>query len=485
MNTIEATRRRPSIHPRLSTLQSSLLTGWENGLRAPSVGDPSTASSREREIWFPDSLGLFYSAFTFYCGFAVNDGEYKLMGLAPFGEPRYERVLRDRVIHVAEDGSIHLDQRWFDFRAGNRMTHPRLARLLDGPPRTPDEPLTAREADIACSIQRILEDSVLKMAHHAFELTGERSVALAGGVALNCVANSRLMEDGPFDEVWVQPAAGDDGSALGAALWAWHNLDDQPRKARTGDGMGNARLGPAFSDDEIARWLVDQGIPFTSEPDLDRLCGTVARALSSGLVVGWFRGRMEFGPRALGSRSILADPRKPEVVDRLNRTVKDREDFRPFAPAVLAEMTTEWFDLGKPSPYMLLTARVRSAGDVERPAEHDVGSFPEILGRSRSDIPACTHVDGSARVQTVAQSDDSDFHRLLTAFYRQTGCPVVLNTSFNRSGEPIVCTPEDALGASREAGLDLLVLENCLVERAAVGHPQGSGLAASRVVRRA
>ena len=423
-----------------------------------------------REMRFPDSIGLFYSAMTAYCGFAVNDGEYKLMGLAPYGEPRYVEVLRDRVVHVAEDGSIRLDQRWFSYRYGDRMTSPRLAELLDGPPAAQGAPPGQREADLARSTQVVLEEIVLRVARHAHELTGERRACLAGGVALNCVANSRLLADGPFEEVWVQPAAGDSGGAVGAALWGWHRVQGRPRVACGVDRMAGAYLGPRYDRDEISSWLEGLGVPHQRLEE-DELLPFVADELAGGAVVGWFRGRAEFGPRALGHRSILADPRDPRVVERLNRAVKGREGFRPFAPAVLAERASEWFELSQPSPYMLFTAQVVASRrtDPEEPAD---GSFAARLAAVRSEIPACTHVDGSARVQTVDGRTDPTFHALLGAFEERTGCPVLLNTSFNRAGEPMVLTPADAFRCHVAAGLDLLVLEDCVVRPVT---PAGAG----------
>jgi carbamoyltransferase len=426
-----------------------------------------------REQRFPDSLGLFYSAMTSFCGFEVNDGEYKLMGLAPYGQPVYAEQLLHQVIQVHDDGSVHLDQRWFDYRAGARMTRPRLGDLLDGPARPLGAEPGQREADIAASTQHVLERAVLGAARHAHRLTGERRAVLAGGVALNCVANRRLLEDGPFDELWVQPAAGDAGSALGAALWSWHQIDDRPRRSAGAaggarpqvDAMAGAALGPAFSGDEIERWLTASGIDHRRVGDLDALCATVADALAQGATVGWFRGRMEFGPRALGHRSILADPRDGAVIRRLNQAVKGREAFRPFAPAVLAEEAEAWFDLrGQPSPYMLFTAPLRE--QRRRSVEPGVGlGFAEQLAQSRSEVPACTHVDHSARVQTVDAARHPDLHALLREFSRRTGIPMVVNTSFNRAGEPIVCTPAQAYECFVATGLDLLVLEDCVIVR--------------------
>jgi carbamoyltransferase len=415
-----------------------------------------------RQMLYPDSVGLFYSAMTAYCGFEVNDGEYKLMGLAPFGAPRFRRVMEDHLIRLHADGSVHLGRKWFRLGSAQSMLRPGVADFLGGPARRPHEPLTDREADIARSAQDLLEEAMLRTARHAFELTGQRRACLAGGVALNCVANRRILEDGPFDDIWVQPAAGDGGGSLGAALWAHHVVLGRPRVVDPLDRMSGALLGPAYSTAEIAAWLDRNGVRYERFEDLDRLCGLVAAGLSTGAVVGWFRGRMEFGPRALGGRSILADPRDSAMIARINASVKGREGFRPFGPAVLAERAAEWFDLDRPSPYMLRTAEVRSAVPVAAGG----GPFEERIAAGGSALPACTHVDGSARVQTVDHERFPDFHRLLTAFEQQTGVPVLLNTSFNVRGEPIVRTPADALRCFRRAGLDLLVLEDCLVTAA-------------------
>lgn len=418
-----------------------------------------------RELHFPDSVGLLYSAMTAYCGFAVNEDEYKLMGLAPYGEPRFAQTLLERVVELAEDGSIRLDQRWFDYRSGRRMTRPGLGTLLDGPPRSSGQPITQREADIARSVQVVVEEIVLRMARHAHELTGERRVCLAGGVALNCVANARLLDDGPFDEVWVQPAAGDSGGALGAALWEYHNVRGRGRLPNVGDdGMSGSRLGPHFHGDEIAEWLRESALEFVRYADRQELYRSVATELDNGAIVGWFQGRMEFGPRALGGRSILADARAPNMTQRLNDAVKKRESFRPFAPAVLEEVAHEWFDVDRPSPYMLFTAQVTLDRRLESRGQR-AGSFAERLGEPRSQIPACTHVDYSARLQTVGPGGSDEFRRLLEAFDELTGCPVLLNTSFNQGGEPIVRTPADAMRCFEQAGLDLLVLEDCVVHR--------------------
>lgn len=412
------------------------------------------------EMRYPDSLGLLYSFFTNYCGFRPNDGEYKVMGLAPYGTPRFVDEL-SQLATVNEDGSVRVDARrlgWYSPSAARRSP----LRSTFGPARTEGDPIEQRHADLAASIQAITETAVLRMAAHAHDLTSSAKLCLAGGVALNCVANGRLLREGPFDELWIQPAAGDAGSAVGAALSIWHEQLGSPREVRPDDAMSAALLGPRVDRGELATWLDDRSLRYRWIADDDELARVVATRLAAGEIIGWYSGRMEFGPRALGARSILADPRQIGVRERLNRSVKQREDFRPFAPAVLLEHASEWFDLCVESPYMLLVAQV-AAGHL-----HEVSTEPDSLeDRSavvRSDIPACTHVDGSARVQTVDATRNPAFHRLLSAFHDLTGCPVLLNTSFNRAGEPIVATPDDALGTASAAGLDLLVIEGAVIE---------------------
>lgn len=400
---------------------------------------------------FPHSLGLLYSAFTHFCGFRVDSGEYKLMGLAPYGVPRYAGLIRERLIDLRPDGSFRLDVRRFDFPFGERMTGPAFAAALGvGEPRLPESPLTERECDLAASVQQVLEEAMVAIARTAVRLTGERRLCLAGGVALNCVANAAVLAAGDVQELWVQPAAGDAGGALGAAL-----LVAGPEADRTGarDRMRGALLGPDH-DAEVPSFVASRALPA-------RACGeelfdVVADALAAGQVVGWSRGRMEFGPRALGSRSILADPRRADMQRLVNLKVKFRESFRPFAPAVLAEHAADWFDLTQESPYMLLTAQV--AASRRRPVPP--GTEPGLGGLHvpRSEVPAVTHVDGSARVQTVSAARHPDLHALLERFHARTGCPVLVNTSFNVRGEPIVRTPEEAYTCFMRTGLDLLVL---------------------------
>lgn len=417
---------------------------------------------------FPDSLGLLYSLATVWCGFEANDGEYKLMGLAPFGEPTYVDALEE-LVQVDADGSFRIDAKRVGWWSTPTEKLGDLHALLGGPPRVPGSPLTRRDLDLARSVQELTERIVLAMAHHAHELTGESRLCMAGGVALNCVANGRILREGPFDEIWVQPAAGDGGSAVGAALWYWHGELGRPRRldeqGSPGDLMHGAFLGPGFSNEEITAWLEEEGVSFRLVEDRSDLESEVAGALAEGAIVGWFQGRMEFGPRALGHRSILADPRSVTVQSDINQRVKGRESFRPFAPAVLADRAAEWFDIDAPSPYMLVTFPVarRRWVDVTDEPEDPV----ERVQIPRSEIPACTHVDRSARVQTVDPLQNPVLHRLLEAFDAATGCPVLLNTSFNLAGEPIVCTPADALRSARQGGLDLLVLEDVVVDLSA------------------
>ncbi len=418
-----------------------------------------------QEMHFPHSLGLLYSAFTYYAGFKVNSGEYKLMGLAAYGAPRYERVIRERLIDLKPDGSFRLDIDYFDYPTGLRMTNARFDRLFGGPPRRPDQPIEQRHADLAASIQAVLEDAVLRMTRSLQRETGARNLCLAGGVALNCLANGKVLRDGRFRGLWIQPASGDAGGALGAALAAYHLFLDQPREPRTGaDSMRGAFLGPAFAQPEIERRLHHAGARFDVLEDRALLEHCVA-ALDAGEALGWFDGRMEFGPRALGARSILADPRSPSMQSALNQKVKFRESFRPFAPSVLAEDVSDWFDFEGASPYMLLAAEVKPERRRPVPPE-DIGGFdPARLRVPRSEIPAVTHVDYSARLQTVHRETNPRFHALLSLWKSRTGCPVLVNTSFNVRGEPIVSTPEDAFACFMGTGLDALAIGNCFLRK--------------------
>ncbi|MFC9680608.1 carbamoyltransferase [Streptomyces sp. NPDC056948] len=417
------------------------------------------------ELRFPHSLGLLYSAFTYYCGFKVDSGEYKLMGLAPYGRPRYADVIREKLIDVRPDGSFRLDMRYFDFLRGQRMTGPAFDRLFGGPRRTPEGPLTQREFDLAASVQQVTEEVMIALARTARERTGERRLCLAGGVALNCVANGKLIEAGVFDEVWVQPAAGDAGGALGAALSVAHERGAPRAHLGSGrDAMSGSLLGPAHDDEEIAAYLDGRGVPYT-RLDPDALADRVAKELSSGKIVGWFQGRSEFGPRALGARSILGDPRDPRMRSAMNLKIKFRESFRPFAPAVLDEDAGEYFDVRQESPYMLVVSQVAGGQRIEVPAGDSRVTGLDLLKVARSRIPAVTHVDSSARVQTVSADRNAPFHRLLTSFKAETGCPVLVNTSFNVRGEPIVDSPHDAYTCFMRTDIDLLALGGFLLDK--------------------
>ncbi len=418
-----------------------------------------------REMRFPHSLGLLYSAFAYYLGFRVNSGEYKVMGLAPYGEPRFRDLILSELIDLKPDGSLRLNLKYFNFLTGLTMTNRHFAAFFEGPRRQPEMALTQRHMDIARSLQAVVEEAMLRMARHAHALTKSPSLCLAGGVALNCVSNGRILREGLFERIWIQPAAGDAGGALGAALLAWHQFENKPREigANGADQQHGSFLGPDFDPREF---LHAQKIAATELPN-DDLFAEVARLLAEGHVVGWFQGRMEFGPRALGNRSILADPRIATMQETLNLKIKFRESFRPFAPSVLRERVSEYFELEEASPYMLLVAAVKS--DLRKTDAKSVSDsdFIERLKAPRSTIPAVTHIDYSARVQTVSADENPRFHQLLTEFERQTGCAVLVNTSFNVRGEPPVCTPEDAYHCFMRTGMDYLVLGNFLVAKAA------------------
>ncbi|ODT00943.1 MAG: hypothetical protein ABS52_17640 [Gemmatimonadetes bacterium SCN 70-22] len=409
-----------------------------------------------RELHFPDSLGLLYSAFTYHAGFRVNSGEYKLMGLAPYGEPRYVDAIYRHLLSLRDDGSFTLDQRYFDYMGGLAMTNRRFSALFGGPPRVPESPLTQREMDLARSVQEVCEEVVRRMARTALQVTGSRRLCLAGGVALNAVANGKLVREGVADALWVQPAAGDAGGALGAALLAWHRYFEGARVADgRHDGMRGALLGPGYDAAAVRSALEGEGAVM-HELSREGVVARTAEALAAGQVVGWFDGRMEFGPRALGARSILADPRAPHMQATINLKVKFREGFRPFAPAVLAERAREYFALDAPSPYMLLVAPIVPA---RRTPPRDSGAWGiDRLNEPRSDIPAVTHLDYSARLQTVTREASPGLHALLVAFEARTGCPVLVNTSFNVRGEPIVCSPRDAYACFMRTDLDVLAI---------------------------
>ena len=409
------------------------------------------------ELRWPDSLGLLYSALTYYLGFKVNSGEYKVMGLAPYGEPKYVQLLLDNVVHLREDGSLVLNQRYFDYLGGLTMTNAAFDRLFGAPPRVPETNLVQRDLDIARSVQEVCEEAMLRMARTAHRLTGMKDLCLAGGVALNCVGNGRILREGPFQRLWIQPAAGDAGGALGVAQLIWHRHLSSPRDARPQDSMRGAYLGPEFSPDEIRAFLDRTGAVYRClQPD--DLIEQTAEILTRGSVVGWFQGRMEFGPRALGARSILGDPRNPAMQSQMNIKIKFREGFRPFAPSVLREKAGDWFELDTDSPYMLLVAPVRKDRRLPTTDEEERRWGIEKLKVQRSQIPAVTHVDYSARIQTVRREDNPAYYDLIAAFEARTGCPVLVNTSFNVRGEPIVCTPEDAYRCFMRTDIDHLVL---------------------------
>ena len=429
------------------------------------VGQGNTLQTH-KEIRFPHSLGLLYSAFTYYTGFKVNSGEYKVMGLAPYGEPKYAQRIRDHLIDVKPDGSFHVAQEYFDYATGLTMTNARFHDLFGGAPRRPESPLAQRDMDLAASVQAVTEDVVARLTTSAAKETGQRNLCLAGGVALNCVANGKLKRSRAFDGIWVQPAAGDAGGALGAAYAAWHQHYERPRRTSAGtDAMQGSFLGPAFDDEAIASRIEDLG-GVVQRLDDQAAIDCAADALAKGQAVGWFQGRMEFGPRALGARSIVADPRGAAVQKTLNLKIKYRESFRPFAPAVMCEDAAQWFELDGESPYMLLVADVAADKRVGDSAASGDSKGLAKLDVPRSTIPAVTHVDCSARVQTVHKETNPRFHALLAAFKARTGCPVLVNTSFNVRGEPIVCTPEDAFRCFMGTELDLLVAGNVAVVKA-------------------
>lgn len=415
-----------------------------------------------KEMRFPHSLGLLYSAFTYFTGFRVNSGEYKLMGLAPYGDPVYADRIREHLIDIRDDGSFRLDMRYFAYLDDLKMTNRRFAKLFDGPPRKPESRITRREMDLARSIQEVTEEIVLKLAQHARDLTGEANCCLAGGVALNCVANGRLLNEGPFDDVWIQPAAGDAGGALGAALMAWHMAEGKPRPSPKGrDAMKGAYLGPDFDDDDIGDWLRARGYKAHRLPD-DQWAARLADRIADEQVVGLLNGRMEFGPRALGGRSIIGDARSPKMQSVMNLKIKYRESFRPFAPSCLAERVGDFFEMDRPSPYMLMVQNVKAERltEVERTRNEDMR---EVINQARSDVPAITHVDNSARIQTVHPETNPRFHALLKAFEEKTGYGILINTSFNVRGEPIVCTPEDAYRCFMRTEMDVLALNSWIL----------------------
>ena len=415
-----------------------------------------------KELHFPDSLGLLYSAFTYFTGFRVNSGEYKLMGLAPYGVPRYKDLIFSELVDVKEDGSIRLNLRYFDFLGGLRMTNRRFDKLFGGPPRKPEAEITQREMDIAASIQTVTEEVVLKMANHVYSETGQKNLCLAGGVALNCVANGRILRESPFENIWIQPSAGDAGGALGAALSVWYRYLGNERAHPNGcDSQQGSNLGPSFPNEDVKAFLDSKGYPFDELADAKRT-RIIAEQIAQGNIVGYMCGRMEFGPRALGARSILGDPRSSDTQTVMNLKIKYRESFRPFAPSVLEEKASEYFDINTPSPYMLLVADVKEERRIPQPSGDGIQML-ERLKAKRSDIPAVTHLDYSARLQTVNQNDKPDYYAVIAEFEKLTGCAVIVNTSFNVRGEPIICSPEDAYRCFMRTEMDILVIENCIL----------------------
>ncbi len=417
-----------------------------------------------QEIHFPHSLGLLYSAVTYYAGFRVNSGEYKVMGLAPYGQPKYAKLILDHLIDLKPDGSFRLDMSYFDYCTGFTMTNDRFAELFGQPVRSPDQLLTPFHMDVAASIQAVLNEAVLRLTRSLAKMTDSRNLCLSGGVALNCVANGKVLRDGHFDKIWIQPAAGDAGGAVGSALAAYHIFKGQPRKTNGSDGMAGSYLGPHYSQAEIERRLAAAGAKFDVLDEAGML-ETTALALAGEKAVGWFQGRMEFGPRSLGARSILGDPRSPTMQKKLNLKVKYRESFRPFGPAVLREDVADWFDLNSDSPYMLVVADVKQDRRRQMTSAEQALFGIEKLNVVRSEIPAVTHVDYSARIQTVHRDTNPLFHKLLSRFKELTGCPILVNTSFNVRGEPIVCTPEDAFRCFMRNELDMLVAGNCVLQK--------------------
>ena len=429
------------------------------------VGEWATASlgtgrghriELSHEMHFPHSLGLLYSAFTYFCGFKVNSGEYKLMGLAPYGTPRFAGLILEHLVELKPDGSFRLHLDYFNYCAGLTMTSQKFDRLFDGPPRKPEAALTSRELDLAASIQQVTEEILLRMARQLQAQTGLKNLCLAGGVALNCVGNGRLLRAGPFEKIWIQPAAGDAGGALGAALFVWHQLLENPRRPGSPDGQQGSLLGPDCAAAEAV--LKNQGAVYQQAADEAALCEETARLIADGKVVGWVQGRMEYGPRALGNRSILGDARNPAMQSTMNLKIKFRESFRPFAPIVLADRVADYFEVpaGTESPYMLIVAPVQSKH--RRSPDENTAAGVTRVREVRSSVPAVTHVDYSARIQTVDEARNPRLHRLLQAFHRQTGCPVMINTSFNVRSEPIVCTPADAYRCFMATDMDALVI---------------------------
>ena len=418
-----------------------------------------------KELHFPDSLGLLYSAFTYFTGFKVNSGEYKLMGLAPYGVPKYKDIILSELIDLKEDGSLRLNLAYFDFLGGLKMTNRRFSKLFGGPPREPETDITQREMDIAASIQTVVEEAVLRMVNHLYKETRQKYLCLAGGVALNCVANGRILREAPFDDIWIQPAAGDAGGALGAALCVWHRFLGNDRDNLNGhDTQQGSYLGPSFAAQTVEKFLAANNYVY-HKLDSHKRAATIAELISEGKIIGHMSGRMEFGPRALGARSIIGDARRQDTQTVMNLKIKYRESFRPFAPTVLEEKASEYFEIDRPSPYMLLVANVREERRLPQPSK-DGMPMMERLKVKRSDIPAITHLDYSARLQTVNKKDKPDYHEIIAEFEKLTGCAVIVNTSFNVRGEPIICTPEDAYRCFMRTEMDVLVIEDFIMFKA-------------------
>jgi len=416
---------------------------------------------------FPHSLGLLYSAFTYYTGFKVNSGEYKLMGLAPYGEPKYADLILKNLLDLKEDGSFKLNMVYFGYCNGLRMTNQRFEKLFGGPPRKPETKIAQKDMDIAASIQKVTEEIMLKMARHVYKVTGQENLCLAGGVALNCVGNGRILREGPFKRVWVQPASGDAGGALGAALLIWHKYLGNKRVALgTGDSQKGSLLGPCYSDKDIEDFLIKEGAAYKKLAYVD-IPGTISDLITQGNVIGWFQGALEFGPRALGSRSIIGDARNQEMQSKMNLKIKYRESFRPFAPTVLREKVNEWFQMSQESPYMLLVAGVKEEKREQLTASEMSARGFDKLKVKKSLIPTVTHVDYSARIQTVKREDNSLYYDTINAFYKKTGCPVIINTSFNVRGEPLVCTPKDAYKCFMRTEMDYLIMGSFLLDKTA------------------
>ena len=428
-----------------------------------------TGKNNNIQIWadlnFPHSLGLLYSAFTYYTGFRVNSGEYKLMGLAPYGEPKYVDLILNELIDLKEDGSFKMNMKYFNYCVGLTMTNRKFDKLFGGSPRKPESKITQRDMDVARSIQQVTEEIMLRMARYVHQQTGEKNLCLAGGVALNCVANGKILREGPYENIWIQPAAGDAGGALGAALFTWYQFLENERKP---DGVHDLQqasyLGPKFSDDQIETFLIEKNIPFERIKH-EQIPATAAQLINSEKVIGWFQGRMEFGPRALGSRSIIGDARSKNMQTVMNLKIKFRESFRPFAPSVLAEHVSDYFEIDRESPYMLLVAPVKKEKRIDLNSENKNLFGIEKLKAPRSVIPAITHVDYSARIQTVGKGQNGLYYDMIKAFYELTDCPVIINTSFNVRGEPIVCTPQEAYTCFMRTQMDYLIMGNFLLDK--------------------